>query len=164
MPDLTYSISYTSRRPRPGEKNGVDYHFITAKAFETGIRQQRWAEWAVVHGNYYGTAAADLEGHLANAKDVLLDIDVQGTIQILRIYPRSITIFIAPPSIGALKSRLEKRGTDSPATIARRLENAQKELDHKSRYQHIITNDQMTAAADELEALIGRIRLQRESI
>ena len=158
IPGLIYSTSYTSRQPRRGEQNGVDYHFLSAEEFAEGIRKQRWAEWAIVHGNYYGTSTDDLEKNLAEGKDILLDIDVQGTFQILRLYPQSITIFIQPPSFDTLQERLEKRATDSQDSIAQRLKNAQKELNQKDRYQHIITNDRISSAVEELAALIHRYR------
>ena len=163
IPDLAYSISYTSRRPRRGEQNGVDYHFVSEEEFAEGIEQQRWAEWAIVHGNYYGTSSEDLENNLVEGKDILLDLDVQGTFQILHTYPQSITIFIQPPSFDTLKERLEKRGTDSKESILERLKNAEKELKHKNRYQHIITNDRISSAVDELVRLIEKFRLLPQS-
>ena len=98
FPDLLYSISYTTRSPRKGERNGVDYHFILPDDFEKGISRHRWAEWAEVHGNYYGTSAEFLDNELSAGRDILLEIDVQGTRQILQRYPDGITIFILPPS------------------------------------------------------------------
>ena len=118
FPDLLYSISYTTRRPRQGEENGNDYHFIAKGEFERGIARGRWAEWADVHGNHYGTSAGLLDRGLNGGQDILLDLDIQGTRQILKQYPAAVTIFIMPPSLEILRYRLEKRGTDSPEVIA----------------------------------------------
>ena len=156
--DLQYSISYTTRQPRNGEQNGVDYHFIADDEFEKGIACNRWAEWAKVHGNYYGTAADFIDRGLADRRDILLDIDVQGTHRILKRYPDGITIFIMPPSLDTLRHRLEARGTDSPEVIAVRLKNARREMAQKSLYRHVIVNDRREAAVAELIGLVERYR------
>lgn len=158
FPDILYSISYTTRPPRQGEQNGVDYHFITKTAFEKRIARNQWAEWAVVHGNYYGTAADIIDRGLRNGRDFLMDIDVQGTRRILKRYPAAITFFILPPSLEALRCRLEKRGTDSPEAIAVRLANAKQELSCKDRYRHVIINDRLSDAVAELIGIIERYR------
>jgi guanylate kinase len=159
FPDLLYSVSYTTRLPRKGEQNGVDYHFITKEAFETGISQSQWAEWADVHGNYYGTPSEFLDKNIASGQDVLLDIDVQGTRQVVKRYPDSITIFIMPPSPEILRYRLETRGTDSPETIDVRMKNARTEMAHKNLYGHVIVNDRLQDAVAELIALLEKYRL-----
>ena len=156
--DLLYSISYTTRPPREGEQNGVDYFFIPKDKFEKGISRHQWAEWAEVHGNYYGTSAAFLDKRLSAGRDVLLDIDVQGTCQILKRYPDGITIFIMPPSLQILKQRLEVRGTDSPSIISVRLDNAQKEMAQKDMYRHIVINDQLQDATAELIGIFENYR------
>jgi guanylate kinase len=158
FPDLLYSISYTTRPPRHGEQNGVDYYFIVKDEFENGIARGQWAEWAEVHGNYYGTAADLLDRGLADGKDILLDIDVQGMRQILQRYPAGITIFIMPPSLATLQCRLEARGTDSPEIIAVRLNNAQQEMAQKDRYRHVIVNDQLADATAELIGILEKYR------
>ena len=129
--DMLYSISYTTRNPRAEERDGVDYHFISKQDFKKGIKKGRWAEWAEVYGNYYGTSAEFIEKSLSSGCDILLDIDVQGTLQILKHYPDSVTIFILPPSVNALRKRLEMRGSDSQAVIEKRLVNARKEMAQK---------------------------------
>jgi len=151
--DLLYSISYTTRPPRQGEQNGVDYYFIPKDRFKKGISRHQWAEWAEVHGNYYGTSAEFLDEKLSAGRDILLDIDVQGTRQILKRYPESITIFIMPPTLEILKQRLEDRGTDSPAVIAVRLDNAQKEMAQKALYRHVVINDRLPDATAEMIAI-----------
>jgi len=156
--DLVYSVSYTTRSPRSGEQNGVDYHFIVKDEFEKGIASGRWAEWAEVHGHYYGTSADFLDGELSVGRDILLDIDIQGTRQILQRYPDGITIFIMPPSLETLKSRLQSRDTDSPEVIAVRLKNAREEMAQKDFYRHIITNDRLTDAVAELIAIFEKYR------
>jgi len=158
FPDLLYSISYTTRAPRNGEHNGVDYYFIPKDEFEKGIKHCQWAEWAEVHGNYYGTSAKFLDKQLSAGRDIILDIDVQGTRQILERYPDGITIFIMPPSLEILKQRLEYRGTDSPQVIAVRLDNAQKEMAQKHIYRHIVTNDRLPDATAQMTAIFESYR------
>jgi guanylate kinase len=154
IPDMLYSVSFTTRKPRNGEENGVDYHFITTKDFKDKIKSGKWAEWAEVHGNYYGTSAQFLDKTLDSGSDIILDIDVQGTIRLFERHPDSVTIFIMPPSIDELKRRLESRNTDCSDTVARRLENAKKELAKKDLYLHVILNDQLHEAIQKLLAVI----------
>jgi len=156
--DMRYSVSYTTRACRNGEKDGVDYYFVTQDDFEKGIANGMWAEWAEVHGNYYGTSADFLEGELAAGRDILLDIDVKGTRQIIERFPHSVTIFIMPPSLDILRQRLESRGTDSADVIAVRLSNAKKEMAQKSLYRHVIMNDRLSDAIAELTTLIENYR------
>ena len=156
--DMLYSISYTTRKPRAEERDGVDYHFISKQDFKKGINKGRWAEWAEVYGNYYGTSAEFIEKSLSSGCDILLDIDVQGTLQILKHYPDSVTIFILPPSMNALRKRLEMRGSDSKAVIERRFVNARKEMAQKKLYRHIIVNDKLSAAIEEIGAIFKKYR------
>lgn len=154
LTDMLYSVSYTTRPPRSGEVDGRDYVFISAAEFEEGIDAGRWAEWAQVHGNYYGTSAEVLRGAVAAGRDILLDIDVQGTRQIRSRFPQSVTIFIMPPSLDTLAKRLMARGTDDPEAIALRLRNAQGEMAQKDAYDHVIVNDRLETAVEELIAVI----------
>ena len=156
--DMRYSVSHTTRAPRGGERDHIDYHFITKDEFEKGIQNDRWAEWAVVHGNYYGTSVEYIEGQMSRGRDILLDIDVQGTMQILERFVDCVTIFIMPPSIDALRDRLTKRGTEAGAVIEQRMKNAQVEIAQKGNYRHIIVNDQLEAAEKELISLIESYR------
>jgi len=156
--DIIYSVSYTTRSPRNGEQDGVDYYFIQKKDFEEKIESGYWAEWAEVHGNYYGTSGEFLEKGLASGRDMLLDIDVQGTLQILENYPGSITIFIMPPSLETLRKRLEMRRTESGAIIKRRLLTAEKEMAQKNLYRYIIVNDRLSDSIDKLIAIIEEYR------
>ncbi len=156
--DIFYSVSYTTRSPRNGEQDGVDYYFIQKKDFEKRIENGHWAEWAEVHGNYYGTSAEFLDKGLDSGHDMLLDIDVQGTIQILGRYPDSVTIFIMPPSLETLRKRLEMRRTESRATIERRLLNAENEMAQKGLYRHVIVNDELSVSIEKLIAIIEKYR------
>ena len=156
--DITYSISYTTRKPRNGEQDGIDYYFITTEEFKKKIESNKWVEWAEVYGNFYGTSAEFLDTCLASGKHILLDIDIQGTIQIKKRYPDSVTIFIMPPSLETLRARLESRGTDTRQVIERRLEAAKKEMGKKELYRHIIINDQLSRAVSELIEIIESYR------
>jgi guanylate kinase len=156
--DIYYSVSHTTRPPRGQEQEGVDYFFIPKADFLRGIEEGCWAEWAEVHDNFYGTSRDMLEKRLAEGRDVLLDIDVQGMAQIVRKYPDSVTFFIMPPSLSALRTRMESRGTDTEAVIEKRLRNAENEIAAKDRYRHVIVNDQLQAAVSEMIALVSAYR------
>lgn len=158
FPDICYSVSFTTRPPRNGETEGKDYHFISRQEFERMIRENRWAEWAKVHGNYYGTSADLLEEDLSKGRDVLLDIDVNGARQIIRRFPESMAIFIMPPSMDALRQRLKKRGSDPPEVIENRLRAAEKEIACSNEYRHVIVNDNLEETVEKLTALIENYR------
>jgi len=155
---MSYSVSYTTRTPRMGEKEGVDYHFVDTATFRRGLSEGMWAESAKVHGCYYGTSRRFLEDELAAGRDVLLDLDVKGAGQIMAAYPSAVSIFIMPPSIDVLAERLRKRDTDSKEDIARRLNNAREEIECKDRYHHIIINDRLPETVSALTAYIKRYR------
>lgn len=154
FPDILYSVSCTTRQPRAGEIEGVDYHFISRSDFREGIGAGRWAEWAEVHGHLYGTPAEFLNQGLDAGKDILLIIDVQGARKILDRYPQTLAIFIAPPSKDVLQARLESRGTDSRETIEKRLANAQQEMAAANLYHHIVVNDNLQEAIEKLVSII----------
>jgi guanylate kinase len=153
---LTYSVSHTTRPPRQDERDGRDYFFISVEEFERGISQGRWAEWAKVHNNYYGSSAQWIDEALTAGCHILMDIDIQGTRQMLQHFPHAITIFIMPPSMEVLEKRLRARGTDSPETIALRLDNANKEIAQKELCKHLLVNDDLELATQQLSALIRR--------
>lgn len=157
-PDIFYSISYTTRSPRPGETDGEDYHFITKEVFLEKQDRNYWAEWARVHDHYYGTSAGFLSSSLEKGHDVLMDIDVQGAVQILDRFPEAVTIFIMPPSMDVLQQRLNRRGTDSQAIIEKRLENAVREMEQKDLYRHVIVNDDLETATNELIGIVKNYR------
>ena len=154
VPQLVFSVSSTTRAPRSGERPGIDYYFVSRSEFERKIEDDQWAEWARVHDNYYGTSAEFLDSALARQQTVLLDIDVQGAAQIRKRYPGCITIFIMPPSMEVLQARLEARQTDGAAIIRKRLANAAKEIAQKDLYHHIIVNDDLATAVDDMVSLI----------
>ncbi|MGB5155905.1 guanylate kinase [Desulfobacterium sp. N47] len=156
--DIIYSVSYTTRAPRKDERNGVDYFYISKEEFEKKIREDKWAEWAEVHGNFYGTSAEYLNDALLSGKDILLDIDVKGTLQILKRYPDSITIFIMPPSFDDLRIRMESRGSDNREVIEKRLRNAKQEMAQRNLYKHEIINDNLDKATSQLFMLVEKYR------
>lgn len=156
---IGYSVSHTTRQPRTGEIDGRDYFFVSVETFETMIREQALVEWARVHGNYYGTSTAFIRQSLDEGRDILLDIDVQGAAQILDHYPDAVTIFIMPPSMEALRRRLTGRGTDSAEVIETRIKNAEDEIAKREFYRHVIVNDDLETAKNELFDLV---RLYRE--
>jgi guanylate kinase len=138
FPQVSYSVSHTTRPPRPGEIDGKDYFFVTEQTFTRMIQAGEWLEWARVHAHYYGTSRPFVEKQLAAGNSLLLDIDVQGARQIMDAGLDPVTIFILPPSIEELRQRLETRGTDSAQTIALRLENAKKEIALTHLYQYVV--------------------------
>lgn len=158
FPDLAYSISYTTRSPRANEVDGKDYFFVTEDIFIKGIDQGRWAEYAQVHGKYYGTSAEWIAETLDAGVDILLDIDVQGAAQITARFPATITIFIMPPSIEELSRRLTTRGTEDSEDFKTRLTNAQEEMRHKDVYRHIIVNDDLDIATRQLIGIVDGYR------
>ncbi len=162
LPGLVFSVSHTTRDPRPGEEDGRDYHFVNREQFKE-IRDQQpsgFLEWADVHGNYYGTSRQDVEARLAEGLDVVLDIDVQGAKQICR-KGALVTIFIAPPSLSELEQRLRGRGTESEESLSVRLANAEKEMQAADAYTYLIVNDQLDEAVRALEAVIIAERCRR---
>ncbi|MBW1988226.1 MAG: guanylate kinase [Deltaproteobacteria bacterium] len=154
LPNLAYSVSSTTRPPRAGEVHGRDYFFLSEQEFKKGVEEGRWAEWARVHGNYYGTDARWLEDALDAGCFLLLDIDVQGARQIKQRFPDGVFVFILPPSMEELKRRLAGRGTDDPDVVARRLADAEWEMDNRDFYDHEIMNDDLETAAGELLSII----------
>lgn len=154
LPDLCLSRSYTSRRARTGEHDGVDYNFITRDRFEEMARENEFLEWADVFGNYYGTGAADTEAHLVAGRDVILVIDVQGARQVRSRGIETVGIFVLPPSAVILEQRLRGRSKDSEEQIARRLSVARQEVDEFEQYEYVVVNDQVDAAVDRLRAIV----------
>ena len=159
-PGLALSISYTTRAPRPGEVDGRDYRFVSREEFLRLRDGGELLEWAEVHGNYYGTARTWIETQLQQDRDVLLEIDWQGARQVRRMFPHAVSIFILPPSLEALEARLRGRGTDSEATIARRLAAAREEMRHVEEFDYVIINDRLERAIDELTAVVRAARLR----
>ena len=156
LPNLHYSVSTTTRPPRDGEVEGRDYFFTDIDRFKAGIASHQWAEWADVHGHYYGTSAAFIDAQGAAGHDLLLDIDVQGAAQLRAMYPEAISIFIMPPSMAVLRQRLEQRGADAPEVIEKRLANARREMDQRDAYQFTIVNDRLEEALGDLLRIVSR--------
>ena len=170
-PDIGYSVSCTTRAPREGEEDGVDYHFLTPERFRELLAENAFIEHAEVHGNFYGTLSAPISEVLSAGESIILDIDVQGAAKV-REYVRSlpntnpmkigyVDIFINPPSLEELRDRLERRGTDSQATIERRMANAEGEMARADEYMFQVTNDDLAVAykrlCDLIDALSGRM-------
>jgi guanylate kinase len=163
VPDLTFSVSYTTRPPRPGERNGRDYFFVSHDRFELLIARGEFIEWAKVHGNYYGTARKQILAARNAGRDILLDIDVQGHRQVRRQLPKAVSIFILPPSFQELERRLRRRHSDSPEAIQRRLSTARKEITHWPEYDYLVVNSHLHESARALRDVVLAARLRRDN-
>jgi guanylate kinase len=152
--NLRYSISATTRSPRSGEANGVNYWFIAPEEFRTMIEQDELLEWAEVYGNFYGTPRRWVADMLRSGQDVVLEIDTQGAMQIKKKFPEGVFVCIVPPSLVELEDRIMKRGTDSPAVIAKRLGCVQEEIGFAPQYDYAVVNDEVTAATAKIAAII----------
>ncbi len=162
IPDLVYSISCTTRKKRPGEIDGVDYRFISKEKFFEYVKQNRFLEWAQVHGNYYGTLKEDVEKELKKGNDVVLEIDVQGAEQVKSIFPDSVLIFIMPPSFKELEERLKKRGTEDEKDLQKRLENSKIEMKHVDMYDYAVINDDLNKAVNQVINIIQTERIRKK--
>jgi len=154
MPDVAFSVSHTTRAPRPGEQNGVHYYFVTPQQFDEMVAADRFLEHARVFGNSYGTSRAVTENLLRQGKSVIFDIDWQGARAIKEKMPEAVSIFILPPSRAALEERLTGRGQDAPEVIARRMREAVSEMSHYKEFDHLVVNDDFNAALADLKAII----------
>lgn len=148
------SISFTSRRPRAGEKQGVHYHFVSRAEFEAMIANGDFLEWAEVHGNLYGTSRRAVEEVRSSGSDVILTIDIQGAAQARQLFPDAVSVFIMPPSLDALAERLESRGTDTAHDRRLRLESALHEMEQYVNFDYVVINDDLNRAINELGAII----------
>ena len=160
FPDILLSVSFTTRARRPGEVEGRDYHFVPVGRFLALRSRGGFAEWANVHGSLYGTPRRPVEQALKRGRDALLEIDVQGTRKIKRRYHGAVAIFIAPPSWHELRRRLSRRGTDGRKTMAKRLENARREIHESMRYDYLVVNTDLGAAVDSASAIVAAERLR----
>ena len=157
-PDLVWSVSCTTRAPRNGEVDGEDYHFKTKEDFLTMINEGEFAEWENVHGNYYGTLKSKLNDSIKNKRTVLLELDVNGTTSIQKLYPsHSHSIFIIPPSISHLRSRLKSRGSETDETIEKRLRRFDKEMKRKDQFDTLLINDNIEVAIKGFIAKVNHI-------
>ncbi len=157
-PSLRISVSYTTRQPRRGEKNGVDYHFVDEPTFQRMKARGDFLESAEVHGYHYGTAKQVIAEAMARGEDLILEIDWQGAAQVRRLHPDCIGIFILPPSVEELERRMRARGQDSDAVIRRRLQNAREELQHAGEFKYAIINKDFDTARQELAEILRKER------
>jgi len=154
MPDLKYSVSMTTRSPRPGEIDGVHYYFRSREEAEGMIERDELLEWALFCDNYYGTPRFAVEHALKDGKDVILEIEIQGALQIKKRFPQGVFTFIVPPSLDILSQRIHKRGTETEEVIQKRLATAIQELEYVSEYDYVVINDEVPLAVDKLKSIL----------
>jgi guanylate kinase len=164
VPNLKHSISYTTRPPRPGEVHGREYFFVDARYFQSLVERDEFAEWAQVYGQRYGTPRTPLIEMMDQGVDVLLEIDVQGARQIKKTFEDAVYLYILPPSIDALRVRLQQRGGDSTEEIQRRLQKVREEMWSYREYDYIVKNDEMTQAIRQLEAIVLAERIKTKRV
>ena len=157
MPDLQLSISATTRQPRPGETQDVDYHFMSPEQFERHVQEGDFVEHANYAGARYGTLRSELQTRSATGAPVLLEIEVQGARQVRETMPEAVQVFIAPPSVDALRARLVGRGADAPVQIEARLRTAERELEAQDEFPHVVINDRLEDAVEELVAVVRSV-------
>jgi len=151
---ISMSVSLTTRKPRAGETDGIEYHFIREEDFDRRVRAGEFAEWALVHGFRYGTSRTAIDRAIEGGDDLLLDIDVQGAEQIKRAYPDAVSVFLLPPSREGLEERLRGRGTDDESTVQRRLEAACREIASMAGYDYVIVNEYLPAAVEQFLTIV----------
>jgi len=156
IPELELSTSATTRKPRPGERDGIDYHFLTPEQFGERVAAGEFVEHATYSGNMYGTLRSELERRAREGNPVVLEIEVQGARQVREAIPESVAVFIAPPTLDALRVRLVGRGTDSPEEVEERLRTAERELEAQPEFAYVVVNDRLEQATDELEGIVRR--------
>ncbi len=154
VPALELSVSATTRAPRPGERDGVDYHFMSAGEFDRHVAAGDFVEHAAYSGSRYGTLRSELQRRLDDGIPVVLEIEVQGARQVREALPDALAVFIAPPSLAALRARLVGRGTDAPEQIDERLRTAERELEAQPEFAHVVVNDRLEHATEELERIV----------
>lgn len=163
-PNLTYSISATTRPPRGDEVDGRDYHFVSREQFDQMIREDKFYEWAEVHGQRYGTLVEAVEAALARGKDVAMDIDVQGGLAVKRRRPDAVLIFLMPPSMETLEQRLRGRATDTDAVVRQRLENARGEMGQSDQYDHVVINRDLDETIAKVTEILRTERQRDRSV
>lgn len=161
--NLKYSVSMTTREPRDGEVDGVNYFFVTKEEFEREIKNNNFLEYALVHSNYYGTPKSKVEEYIKKGHDVILEIDIQGALKVKETNPDAIFVFIMPPSMKELRDRLVKRGTESKDKIIERFKNAYKEINEVKKYNYVVINDDVSKAVSKIQAIMlaERCRVDR---
>ena len=160
----TLSVSYTTRSPRPGEQEGVDYHYVQEEPFRQMTERQEFAEWALVYGHLYGTPHSQLVEAMERGVDVLLDIDAQGARQIMKRFAEAVYVFVVPPSLETLRNRLVRRAGDTEEEVERRFQRASAEIANYKLYHYLIRNDDLTRATQELESIILAERVKTTRI
>ncbi|STX29651.1 guanylate kinase [Legionella beliardensis] len=159
LPSIEVSISHTTRKPRPSEREGVDYFFVNDSQFVDMINNNEFIEHAEVFNHYYGTSVTQIEARLKQGIDVVLDIDWQGAQQIKKLFPSAVSVFVIPPSLAILEQRLQARQQDDTTVISERMQQAQEELSHYAEFDYLIVNDKFEQAAAELQAIVLANRL-----
>lgn len=154
MPQVKYSVSATTRQPRPGEVDGLHYYFRSREEFQTMIEEDQLLEWAEFCGNYYGTPQFAVEQAIQAGNDVILEIEIQGALQVKKRFPQGVFIFVVPPSMDELSQRIHKRGTESEEVIQKRLKTAARELEYVSEYDYVVVNDEIPLAVDKLKGIL----------
>jgi len=162
-PSICLSVSCTTRSPRPGEVDGRDYRFVSVTEFETLKTDHQLLEWAQVHGNYYGTPRDRIDAAVGAGQNVILEIDWQGARQVRELFPETISIFVLPPSIEALRERLQKRGQDPEDVIDRRVQAARAEISHAPEFEYVIINQEFSVALQELKQIVRTARFRYPS-
>jgi guanylate kinase len=162
-PGLAFSVSYTTRAPRPGEKHGRDYYFVSPEVFKRMVSRNEFAEWAEVHEHFYGTERKQLQAAQKAGRDILLDIDVQGHQQVRQRLPEAVSVFILPPSFHELSRRLHDRHSEKREDIEARLQKAREEITHWTEYDYLVVNDNLQDATQALRAIVRAARFRRPS-
>lgn len=160
LPEVAYSISATTRKSRPGEVDGREYYFLSVDEFKKWIYEEKFLEYAEVYGNYYGTPLNKIEERLTRGEDILLEIDVQGALNVKKKCPDGVYIFLLPPSLEELKSRIEGRGTENPESLSRRMKNAVAEIKIGLEYDYVVVNDAIDKAVEQIKAILVAERLK----
>lgn len=160
LPEVAYSISATTRAPRPGEVDGKEYYFLSVEEFKSWIADGKFLEHAEVYGNFYGTPLNKIEERLNRGEDILLEIDVQGALNVKRKCPEGVYIFLLPPSLEELRRRIEGRGTETPESLSRRMKNALAEINVGLEYDYVVVNDSIENAAEKIKAILTAERLK----
>ena len=155
IPEIFYSISATTRKPRPAEVDGREYFFISVEKFQKWIAEEKFLEYAQVYGNFYGTPAHVIEEKRKSGVDVLLEIDVQGALKVMEKCPDGVYIFLLPPSIDELCNRITNRGTESPEVLQQRIQSAKNEIATGKKYQYVVVNDSVDAAVEKIKSIIA---------
>lgn len=164
FPEIVYSVSYTTRPPRPGEVDGRDYRFISDEAFRIGISRGDFIEWNEVYGYLYGTSGSDIKALLEKNKDIILDLDTKGAVNLKKLFPEGIYIFISPPSLAELKKRLEKRASETTKNLKIRLKNALEEMKEAFWYDYVIFNEKLPVAVEQFKSVYLAEKCRRERL